>query len=253
MRTLDLARPLLSGLFAFSLALACGEDPSRKDPLDLDERVFLLESADGFEPVADTSVRLSFQNGELSVSAGCNGQGGPYTLKAGRLLLDGLGSTALGCSAELSSQDQWLAEFLSARPAITLQGTTLTLRGERASLVFADREVADPDRPLAGAPWTIDSSIMGGAVATSGPATLEFSSDGNLVVEAVCYTGSGRYSVSGDRLTFTELAYSEKPCSTPLADRVLRAVVRNGNADFEIVANRLTIERGGQGVSGQRR
>jgi heat shock protein HslJ len=127
------------------------------------------------------------------------------------------------------------------------------LRGERASLVFADREVADPDRPLAGAPWTIDSSIMGGAVATSGPATLEFSSDGNLVVEAVCYTGSGRYSVSGDRLTFTELAYSEKPCSTPLADRVLRAVVRNGNADFEIVANRLTIERGGQGVSGQRR
>jgi hypothetical protein len=59
--------------------------------------------------------------------------------------------------------------------------------------------------------------------------------------------------VSGDRLTFTGLVYSEKPCDAPLADRVLRAVVRDGNADFEIEAERLTIARDDQGVSGRRR
>lgn len=137
------ARLAIASLLTASFTLACGDDTQQKDPLDLDERVFLLDHADGFTPVADTSVRLSFQSGELSISAGCNSMSGPFDVEQGELVLHGLSATEIGClKPGLSAQDDFLGKFVNSRPGLTLDGTQLTLHGAQTTLVFVDREVA---------------------------------------------------------------------------------------------------------------
>src|SRR5262249_3091604 len=131
-------------------------------PGALDGRVFLLQSSQGFQPVPDTQLSVSFDDGEIFVSAGCNSQGGPFRLRGGRLELEGLGTTDIGCIQALAAQDDWLAHFLTSKPQLTLHGDQLTLESGVATLVLLDREVADPDRPLAGPAWTIDSFIASG-------------------------------------------------------------------------------------------
>jgi heat shock protein HslJ len=257
MRLDRLARLAIGFLLTSSLLLACSESAQEKDPLDLDERVFLLESSDGFTPVASTTVRLSFQRGELSISAGCNSMGGPFEVENAQLVLHGLSTTDIGCFAPgVHAQDDFLGEFITSRPALMLEGTTLTLRGAQVTMVFVDREVADPDRPLAGPPWTVDTWIQGGGAGSGSirvPTTLEFTSEGTLLIEAVCHSGSGRYAVSGDKLTLTSIDLMDKSCGTESTDGQTFAVVKDGVLMFEIEADRLTLTRGDLGVSARRR
>jgi heat shock protein HslJ len=244
-------------LLASSFEAACGDSTHEKDPFDLDERVFLLDSSDGFMPIANTTVRLSFQRGELSISAGCNSMGGPFEVEKGELVLRGLSTTDIGCLAPgVSAQDEFLGEFVSSRPALALDGTKLTLRGAQATLVFVDREVADPDRPLAGPAWTVDTWIQDAALGSGsirGSTTLEFTSEGTLLIEAVCHSGSGRYTVSGDKLTLTNIDLMDKECSGASTDAQTFAVVKDGALMFEIEADRLTLTRGDLGLGARRR
>jgi heat shock protein HslJ len=121
-------------------------------------------------------------------------------------------------------------------------------------LVFLDREVADPDRPLTGRLWTVDTFIQGGAAGNfplqSAP-TLAFDEDGSLQVDSGCNTGSGKYTRSGDQLTLADLAYTEIACSgaTAAAETMVQAVLRDGTLQLEIDRNRLTLQRGDVGLS----
>lgn len=237
-----------------ALWLACGCDDSGTSTPALEGRVFLFESAEGFEPVADTTVRLSFEDDVLSFSADCNGHSGAYELHDGRLMIAGLASTAIGCGAALLAQDMWLAEFFSSSPLLELDGDRLTLTGAQATLVFLDRETADPDRPLAGTPWTIDTFIDHGAASNlplASEPTLLFGDDGNVQIDTGCNTGSGRYAVAGSQLTLTDVAYTERACSgtSASAEAHIQAVMRAGVLSFEIEAARLTLERNDLGVS----
>ena len=132
-------------LLALGLVFGCGASMTSK----LDGRTFLFDSARGFEPVDDTTVRLSFHNGLLSIRGGCNDQGGKYQIEDGRLKIDGLVSTEIGCEAPLHDQDDWLAQFVRLRPQLKLESDRLTLTGAKATLVFLDSEVADYAQPSA--------------------------------------------------------------------------------------------------------
>ena len=80
---------------------------------------------------------------------------------------------------------------------IDLAGDHLTLSTADATLVFLDREVADPDRPLAGVTWSIDTMIDDGSassmVAGVATPTMEFGADGSFRVFTTCTTGEGSY------------------------------------------------------------
>ena len=62
------------------------------------------------------AIRLSFETGRLSVSAGCNILGGSYRLEAGVLRLDQISSTAMGCDEPDMAQDQWLVGVPAGGP-----------------------------------------------------------------------------------------------------------------------------------------
>jgi heat shock protein HslJ len=215
---------------------------------------FLLESAEGYTPVAGTTVRLSFQAGELSFSAGCNSYSGEYSLCDGKLCISRLGGTEIGCEAALQAQDTWLAGFLQGSPGLTQAGPTLTLAGAGATLEFLDREVADPDRPLTGRTWTIDTFIENGAASSSpaqAPGTLEFGTDGKVNVFTTCNGGEGSYARSGQTLTFTGVGFAQLPCGptgSATAEELISRVFGDGAVTFQIEAGRLTLMRGEIGL-----
>jgi len=234
----------------FLLAIGCGDE----DGDDLDGRTFLLQSAQGFQPVAGSTVRLSFMKDQLGFSAGCNSFSGAYRVENDQLVVASLGGTERGCEPPLQHQDEVLVAFMTSSPRLTLEGNTLTLSSSATTLVFLDREVADPDLPLVETHWSVDTLIKDGAASNlplASDPTILFRQDGSLQVDTTCNTGSGRYQVAANQLTLTNVTYTEKACSgaSASADSAVQEVLRDGTLTFSIEAHRLTLLRGNVGLS----
>ena len=76
----------------------------------------------------DSTLRIAFVDGGISVNAGCNTLFGPADLSDGTIALTGaLAGTRMACPPELMAQDDQLAAFLSAGPTWSLDGELLTL------------------------------------------------------------------------------------------------------------------------------
>lgn len=242
-------------LAALGSAGGCGQEdgatPGEVDPLR--GRTFLLQSSEGFQALPGTTVRLGFSDDDASFNAGCNSYSGPYQLKNGVLSVARFGSTEIGCDAPLHQQDDWIATFIEGGPRLTLRGNDLTLDGAGAKLVFLDRIVADPDRPLVGTPWTVDTYFSGGAASTflvSKEPRFTLGIDGRVQIETACNTGTGAFVNAGAKLTLKNVAYTSNPCAgnERQADQQLQAVLADGELSVKIVADRLTLMRGELGV-----
>jgi heat shock protein HslJ len=184
----------------------------------LDGRQFIAESVSGKELVPGTEIRLSFRDGQVSLSAGCNSMSGPYRLEDGVLRVDSFGMTAIGCDAPRHAQDEWLAELLSTRPELELDEPRLTLRSGDVTLVFLDREMASPDRPLVGTRW-IGNGFSDGKIVSFGSAsdlvTVGFGADGEFEVFTGCVNGTGTYSASATEISFEAIGYDDSVCVDP--------------------------------------
>jgi heat shock protein HslJ len=193
-----LRRPLALVAGIAVALVACSDGGGSVNPSDdavvaIDGSTFLSESVTGREFVAGSRLRVSFADGQLGADAGCNRIGGDYSITAGQLVVDGLGMTDMACESALMDQEQWFADFLVSRPAISREGDRLTLSDEAVAVVFLDREVADPDRPLEGTVWVV-VGLIEGETASSVPegASLVFT-DGTLEVQTGCNVGSAPY------------------------------------------------------------
>lgn len=238
---------LLSGV------VACGDSTEGGGlQSQLAGRAFLLDSSEGFTPVANTNVRLDLEQAEFRFSAGCNSYSGAYSVCGVALCVNNLGSTEIGCPAELQAQDQWLAEFMTARPELSLEGDRLTLTGHDAALAFLDRKVADPDRPLTGRIWTIDTLIQGDAASNVPPPVLPAVSldlDGHVQIVTSSSTGAGEYVRQGSELSLSNVAYTQEGAGATSANAHVERVLSDGTLTLEIEAARLTLMHGVDGVS----
>jgi heat shock protein HslJ len=230
-------------------------DSEAVDPLAaLVGRDFELESSEGFTPVTDTTVRIGIREEEFSFDAGCNGHSGEYSFCDGALCVDGFSSTEIGCDEPRHAQDEWLADFFTSTPMVTPNGDRVTFANDDASLVFLDTEVADPDRPLTGSVWTVDTFIMGDAatnVPTPEPPTLEFHEDGTVTMFTACVESVGEYTVDGNVITLGDMPIDEIGCpeETQAAhDGMLRVMTPAGELSYEIDAGRLWLTRGDVGL-----
>ena len=234
---------------------ACGRDSDDDDADDsgeLDGRVFLSQSVVGHTLVPGTDIRLSFDRGQIGAQAGCNSLGAPYRVVDGRLVVSGgIMMTDMGCDPPRHAQDEWLGHFLQSTPRVDMDGDTLTLASAGAYLTMLDRTVADPDRPLVGTRWRVDTVIQGDA-ASSVPegsrVTLEFHDDGTLTAtSAGCTSARLEIGVNGDTLRFGEFVIDAIGCPPPWQATV--DVLRAGDARYSITAARLTIAAGALGVA----
>jgi heat shock protein HslJ len=204
--------------------------------------------------VPGTSIRLTFnKDGQLGVNAGCNHMGGTYRLEGGILRFEGGAMTEMGCDEPRHKQDDWVFGFLGSRPTITVAGNDLTLTAGDVVIRLLDREIADPDLPLVGPTWTVNSIVTGDAVSSIPDgvvATLTFGADGRVAVRPGCNQGGGSYAVEGARIRFAEIALTKMACDGARGEMeaAVLAVLHAEELTYAIEAGSLTLQAGAQGL-----
>lgn len=220
-------------------------------PAGLDGRTFLSVSiTDGGDDrplVGDSRIRLSLDAGNLGANAGCNSMSGAYSLDGDVLVVDMLASTEMACDPALMAQDQMLANFLTSRPRVALNGNDLVLTSGETVMTMLDEEEATPDQALVGTVWTLDSIIEGDAVSSvpmGVTATLTFADDGTVAIQPGCNTGRSDYTIDGDTITFGPVALTRMACegAAGQVENAVLAVLDSGPLDFTIDGGRLTLQ-----------
>jgi heat shock protein HslJ len=226
-------------------------------PAGLDGRVFISSqvTVDGRPHglVPGTQIRLEFRDGRIGASAGCNRLGGRYRLDGDALVVTDAAVTEMGCDPARHAQDEWLFGLLGRGPLVRLDGDELTLRLDTTVITFLDRRVVEPDLPLVGTEWVLDS-ILSGAVVSSVPAgvaaRLRFGADGQVTVETGCNSGGGPYRIDGDRLVFGDLVLTKRACVGPegQVEAAVLAVLGAGEVRFGIDGSTLRLVAGSEGL-----
>jgi heat shock protein HslJ len=247
-------RAFAAAFTALLTIAACGDDDADVAlGAAVEGRTFLSTSVVGHDLVGTTRARLAFADGELRASAGCNSLSAAYAIEDGRLVVgaDGMSMTEMGCEPALHAQDAWVAELLTSSPTVELAGPDLVLSGDAGTMRLLDREVAEPDRPLVGTTWRVDTVFVGdtaASVAGDGEVTLRFDGDSGFEVSASgCSSARGRVEVGPRTLTFGALVVDAIRCPPPWDETL--AVVRAGRADYAIDADRLTVRARTVGIA----
>jgi len=217
-------------------------------------RTFLSTSVtEGGRPkplVAGTRITLNFvaDGHRLGAQAGCNQMSGPASFEGRRLVVGDMATTEMGCDPPRHSQDEWLAGFLTSRPQWSRSGSTLTLESGTTRIVLEDREGADPDRPLRGTKWVVDT-IVDRDTASSVPAGVEayltFGDDNRFGGNTGCNMMGGNSVVHEDSttITFSDVISTTMGCSDDHM-RVERAVLAtlHGDVAYRIDAGVLRLD-----------
>jgi heat shock protein HslJ len=253
-------RVTIAALVVIAIGLAgCGDDDDDESsttgasaPATLDGREFIVTSADGYDLVADTTTRISFDSGTVSVNAGCNTMGGAYELDGDELTVGTMMSTQMACPPELMAQDEWVSDFLTAGTTVAVDGDTITLTGDDVVLTLTDREVAEPDMPLEGTTWTLDGIIDADSVSTvpgGVVATIRFE-DGMAQVDTGCNTGSASAEVGDGTIFFGPMALTKMACG-PDESEVEQTFVAllTGDVAYVIESDSLTLSNGQNGLT----
>lgn len=102
-------------------------------------RKFQTDTATGYEVVPGSIIEITFGQNRVSARAGCNTMMGPASWSDETLHLDGpLASTMMAGPEELMQQDTWLANFLTANPALRISENTVTLSVDEVTLTLTD-------------------------------------------------------------------------------------------------------------------
>lgn len=253
-------RTTLAMVTLIAVVAGCGGDdsastqPTSQPVPAIDGITYLSESITGHELVEDSRLRISFDAGNMSADAGCNQMGGPYEVVDGELVLGDVVMTEMACvdPPGLMEQEQWYAEFLSSRPSLATDGDRLTLATDDVTVVFLDREIADPDRPLEGTTWMVDGVIDDQTVSSVPAGGSLLFGDGSVQVATGCNNGSGSFELSADgtSLTFGPIALTRMACADEEGTRLEQSMmdVLQGTVEFEIVVAGMTLTRGDKGL-----
>ena len=240
---------------AVIVALLAGCTAPPLDALDGTEWLSTAVTEGGADrPLVDgTQIRLSFTDGQLGASAGCNTMGGPYQVQDGRLIVEGGAMTEMGCDDERHAQDDWLFGFIGSQPLLAQEGDKLTLTAGETVIALRDSEIAEPDLPLTGTTWTVDSIITGDVVSSvpnGATATLLFTDDGRLEVDNGCNIGGGTYEVTDGTLRVGELMTTLRACDAPAAqlESAVMGVLHAEEIEYAVDAGSLTLIAGDQGL-----
>lgn len=233
-------------LLVAALVTAGCANTAAADETSPEGRTFVSDSVEGEQIPGGGPLTLSFANGQLSAFAGCNRGSGPADLADGHLSTQ-LATTMMGCPPPYGDADAWMGRFLEARPAWSLSGDTLTLTTDAATVTLRDKAVVDPDRPLVGTTWRVDTLVSEQAAMTSvvlerARPTVTLNADQSVTGWTGCNTFYGRAAVEGSTVTFMPVNIGGPVCAGELGD-IERSIVGvlDGPVEALIDADRLTL------------
>lgn len=203
--------------------------------------------------VGGRPITVEFGDGELSADPGCNHLGASFSWDGARLVWSSGSQTEMACSdARLMDQDTWFGGLIAAGPTVALAGDQLTLTSGDTVIVFVDRRTAEPDRPLVGTSWTLES-IIDGAGASSVPAgvtaTMRLPDSGTITWQACNRSGGRLGSLDATSFTVSDVMSTRMACSGVWAevDRAMLEVLM-GRVTFEIRGPVLRVRNGSNGL-----
>ena len=230
-----------------ALAVAgCSGTAAAEREDELNGRTFVSVAVAG-EPIPGGGpLTVAFTDGQISTFAGCNHGSGAVDLTGGRVVTR-LASTMMACPPPAGDADAWVDRLFEAQPSWALSGDTLTLRGPATTVTLRDKVVVDPDRPLVGTSWRVDTLLSTQAAMTSvaleqAKPGLSLRPDGTVTGWTGCNTFYGRADVAGDTVTFGPPNLSGPACTGEVGD-IERSVLRvlAGTVTASIDADRLTL------------
>jgi heat shock protein HslJ len=225
---------------------AAGEEPWGRTFLSTE----VTENGQPKQLVAGTRITLTFvEDGHrISANAGCNSMGGQAAFDGGRLTVDDLATTEMGCDPPRHAQDEWVAGFLTSRPEWSTSGATLTLDNGTARVVLQDREVADPDRPLRRTKWVVDTIVEGQTASSVPPgaeAFVTFDDENGFTGNTGCNGMGGTSAIDEGRSTirFSEVITTKMACEDDRM-RLERAVLAtlDGDVRYDVTADVLSLD-----------
>jgi heat shock protein HslJ len=225
---------------------SCGSEPSTGGSLD--GRSFLSvsvsENGKPKELAPNTRIGLRFEGGNVHAETGCNQLGGEVSTDGGKLTVDQLGGTEMGCDPARHAQEDWVGQLLRDRPEWKLDADKLTLTRGTTTLVLQDRQTAQPDKALDGTRWTLESIVSGQTashIVGSERAFLTISGE-RVTGSTGCNDFQGVVARTAGKVTFGELSITTAACSGDVAklEGSVIAALR-GELTYTIEANRLQL------------
>ena len=252
---------LMMAMAGLMLTTGCPPKDVDVEGMDLTGLSYVLESSEGYTLVEGSTLFLNFTEtakGEafFSVSTGCNGIDGSYSIDEGVMSVDMMGITDMWCSDELNAQEDWLLEFFRSPLVVEQSGDWLFIENGDAMLTFLDKKVATPDLSLTEGLWSIDTIIEGKGMSTSSIEeypVMWFSDDGTFGFSSACTEIEGAYVASGDLLSLSTVLLTIIECNDAEAvsfDAPIIEFIDDGEFSYSIDASRITITQGSYGISG---
>lgn len=230
-------------------ASACGSESGAGGGGSLDGKSYLSVSVteDGKAKQLAPSTRIQLQfmdDGRLVANAGCNSMSGQVSTGGGKLSVQDLAITDMGCDGPRHDQDDWFAKLLQDEPTWKLESDKLTVSRGATALVLQDRETAEPDKPLDGTKWLLETVISGETASHSmSSEQAYFTINGERITGSTgCNSFQGVVSRTGNKLTFGELATTRKACISEQAAQE-KAILGGlkGEVTYSIESNLLKL------------
>jgi heat shock protein HslJ/tRNA A37 threonylcarbamoyladenosine synthetase subunit TsaC/SUA5/YrdC len=185
----------------------------------------------------------------LRAHVGCNSLGTAVAagelLTAGRVSIEGIGGTQVGCQPPLRDQEEWLKTFLMSKPSWRLDGDELTLEAGGTTITLLDRKVAEPDFPLDGVRWEVVTTITNADARhhryRAEPAWITIDGE-RLTGWTGCNELSGTVTRNNTELTFSDVATTGHACTDETAEVQAAILATLGPAvAYTIDYNQLTL------------
>ncbi len=200
---------------------AVGELPAGEE-LTLEGQTWLLSSYAGqdgeqIEALPQTRVTITFAEGEVSGSGGCNNFFGPYEVNGSELSIGLLGSTMMACVDDVMAQETGYLANLGAVAGYQIDGEQLHLLGADGQLLLV--YTVDASTPLTGTIWTVTSYNNGRGAVTGVIMGTEmnavFAEIGLVSGSAGCNDYRAGFESSGNNISIGPAAVTRKLCAEP--------------------------------------
>ncbi len=169
---------------------------------------------------------------------------GGYTFAEDTIHDEMMAMTEMACDEALMDQDAFVSGLLTSGPTVTLEGDEMVMTSGEEQITFLDREVAEPDQPLEGTPWVIESVVDDQAVssAPAGLETLLVIEEGQAIIDTGCNKGTTSVAVTDTTLTFGPMATTLALCEfQDFEDAVMSTLT--GEVTWEIEGNALSLRQ----------
>lgn len=168
--------------------------------------------------VPGVDAAITFADGNVGGTAGCNSFGGGYTVEGNTLTVGPLASTMMAClDNNIMEQEAAVQANLQAAATYTIEGDILTIANAEGETILTFQ--ATEPIALTSVSWEATSYNNGNQAVVSLIAgtsiTANFGEDGTLSGNAGCNQYTTSYTVDGEAITIQPAASTMMMCAEP--------------------------------------